>query len=494
MLIQDGAWQPPLAPKGAEIVNDRHRYLLVYGPKYSGKTFAILEKVCIHLYEVNGANVGIFFRRAEVARQGVWPTLTNFTMDRWQRETGCLTYIQKPTISNDTKRRYFSVMNHKGVTNFCTVATAYRQKEIEQILKNTNYSLIYINEADQFDETIFDAAADQLRMTHMGVLPHQHQLILDCNPPPEGDRHWLYNKFFVPPESGQDVWRRDHHVIPCTMMDNPWADPAMIESLIQRYGNNPRLNARYLQGIWVPSSENSLFEDVFNEEEHVVGKALIGRPQSEWHILQPPRNTYEIIRGWDPGDVNHACVILTRRLHEGIHHYDILDAIVEINKPISISRFTKQVMERSNFWEGVLKRRGAAAVVWRDWADPSAFIHKSTSTSGTQALEILAASQKKIKLRPIMRAPGSVDARVGFISSLLGDGRISISILARPVIDSLIGLRQMGKKIGPKKLKHPFDAFSYAVCAEATTDLMEEADASEEKKVTRSGSFSVRMG
>ena len=478
------AWQPPLHPKGAEIVNDRHRYILVTGPKKSTKTIAICHKVAKHLYDVDYSHVGIFVKRHENARIGVWNDLTEFVIQSiWQKQAGALMYHLRPRVT-DTKRRIFTTYNRHGGISRCTLVTVFRESEIEQMLKNTRFSMIYVNEADQFPETIFSASADQLRMEQFGIPYAEHQMVLDCNPPMTGEKHWLYNVFMEPSEKNE-VFYRDFSVIRSTLTDNPWISKTDIEDLVNRYRRFPRLYARYVDGVWVPSSEGSIFENVFREEVHVMGETIPGKPRETWPILIPPRDTNELVCGWDLGDINHSMVIMSKRWHEdGFFCYDILEDITEMSRMLSIRQFvSNHVMARLDFWKNVLKRRGASLVSIKHWSDPSAFLHKSTGSrdSNTHALEVKNASKSTIHLRPVRKGPGSVAARVSMMESLLLDGRISISIIAENVINAMIGLKPKGSGIArAPKLIHAFDAMTYALSGEIGRDLETEERETEE--------------
>jgi len=496
MLIQHDAWQPPLHPKGAEIVNDRHRFLLVTGAKLSTKTISICHKLTKHLYEQRGAHIGIIVKRQEVGRLGVWPDITEFVIPKiWQADAGVVPWIIRPKVLSDTKRRIFSVMNHCADIGRCSLISAYRSSEIEQLLKNTRFSMIYVNEADQFPASIFNACADQLRMEHMGVPYEAHQLILDCNPPNEGEKHWLHKIFFDPAEKDQ-VWYRDYKVITATIEDNPWLNQKDLESLIQRYRNHPRQYARYILSQWVPSSEGSIFENVFEETTHVVGEINPGQPRHLWSVLMPPMGTNEIIRGWDLGDVNHSCVFITKRLYENAYCYDVIDDLTLIDRPTSIREFTRQVMDKSDFWQDVLTKRGADGVRWVDWADPTAFIFRSSGQGSTHSAEVYAASRKQIRLRPVKKGPGSVAARVSLMMRLLLDGRLSLSVLSRACINAMIGLKPSssgGVKRSPEI--HAFDAMSYGIGGEIGGDLRDEANQPDEITTTveNSSVVSVRL-
>ena len=472
-----------------EIVNDDHRYLLVTGPKKSAKTISIVHKAIKHMWEVDNSHVGIVVKRHEAARIGVWPDLTDYALEKvWQQEAGVPLYHLKPKVVTETKRRIFSVYNSAGGISKCTLVTAYRASEIEEILKQTRFSFIYVNEADQFPETIFNAASDQLRMTQLGIPDRQHQLVLDCNPPASGEKHWLYKKF-ISDENKDATWHRDFAVIRCKLSDNPWLTQREIDDLVSRYRSSPRLFARYVEGTWVPTSEGSVFEDVFSEQVHVVGERLANKPSSMWPILLPPRGTNQIYIGWDPGEVNHSAVFFTKRIDGSKYVYDILEDVTFMSKQMSIRSFTKKVMERMEYWTNILKVRDAELVSFKHWSDPSAWGYKASSNS-TIAKEIYNASEQKILLKPVKKGPNSVDARVTMMTNLLLDRRILISVLADNLINALIGL-----KPGPRgliktpTLIHAFDAATYGISGEIGIDLDEESKDEDENKAPMSGQW-----
>ena len=72
----EGAWYPPMNSKQLEIFEDYHRYLLVHGPRKSGKTFGIIHKVLRHAFDVDGAMIAIVTKTIKNAKSaGVWVLL-----------------------------------------------------------------------------------------------------------------------------------------------------------------------------------------------------------------------------------------------------------------------------------------------------------------------------------------------------------------------------------------------------------------------------------
>src|SRR5678815_5218571 len=67
-------WLPPLNAKQVEVFDDFHRYLLVHGPRKSGKTFGIIHKVIRHAFDVRAGMIAIVCKTIKNAKAaGVWP-------------------------------------------------------------------------------------------------------------------------------------------------------------------------------------------------------------------------------------------------------------------------------------------------------------------------------------------------------------------------------------------------------------------------------------
>jgi len=82
----NGNWYPNIFPKQIQIYNDFHRYVLVSGPRKSGKTTGCIHKIARHLWETPYpyARVGMFCKLMKTAKEGgVWDDLTKIVMPEW---------------------------------------------------------------------------------------------------------------------------------------------------------------------------------------------------------------------------------------------------------------------------------------------------------------------------------------------------------------------------------------------------------------------------
>ena len=105
---------PPLNLKQFEIFQDRHRYLLVHGPRKSGKTFGIEHKVIRHAFEVNDAMVAIVCKTIKNAKAaGVWVLMLRM-MQFWL--AGCVGFkiTEGPKQTGDSKMSYVRIRNTHG--------------------------------------------------------------------------------------------------------------------------------------------------------------------------------------------------------------------------------------------------------------------------------------------------------------------------------------------------------------------------------------------
>ena len=497
-MIVNGYWQPDLSPTGADVMNDKHRFLLLHGPRKTAKTCTLSLKLAKHLYEVPNARVAVVVHRNQTGKNGTWDDITSFALGmNFQQKGGVLPYMRAPAFTSDTKTSSFVVRNAYGNPASCTMYGLYNQKDAERIFKTTRFSFVYITEADLFlDGGIFRVISDQLRA--IGVPYEKHQLVLDCNPPVMGSDHWLYSLFFD--HSLKDpVYAAQFREIGMTFDDNPFLPPQEKAELVAAYVNDPKKYNRLVLGKWSRSAVGTLYEGVFDFNRHVIGLPEPGQSPEEVPVLVPSEESTELISGWDLGHgVNHAWVLMSRRsVGPGRNAYDVLDEVVSIGVECSLDELVDRIMRRIKFWEALMKRRGAAVVEHRCWSDSSSFVY-SSGVNGTEARLVQSISGGMIHLRPAPKGPNSVADRVMMVRRMLKDGNLVISSRCKRLIDSLSTMRV--KTFGQTKdevlratdpRKHVFDAMSYAISAENPRMAYLEASPSTEPE--RRFTASIRL-
>jgi hypothetical protein len=467
-------WQPVASELGAQFLNDYTRYILMSGPKKCGKTFYGCHKAAKHLYDEDGASVLLIAKRKHSAKEGVWKHLTRDVIEmELQRKARVLPWVAKPAKSSDTKGLGFSVRNALGTISYCRMFSVYRLKEIEDIMKNTAWSLIYVNEIDQFeDASIFQACVDQLRSTTVPV--ERRQFIADCNPPRDGINHWTYGLWVQPDESVDPEYLKKFKLYRFTHQDNLFITDEEIKEIYNKYKNDPDKLARYYRGDWVTSTEGSLFEDVWDSEIHVVGHADPSIPSSDWEILLPPQGTSEAFTAWDLGQTSHSISFGSKRWTDrGELAFDCLDEVVSIDLEISLPDIVDLVMEKMAFWDDVMMQRGAKVVRWNHWTDPSAR-RWSHLIASNEAAEVLRYSKGKLMLRPVIKP--TIEHRIEVMRKLLANQHMALSVRCPHHIAAFKtireeSLRNLRYKKSHRRHTHPFDSWSYGISAETPTTI-----------------------
>lgn len=466
-------WSPPLSEKGATVFNDReHRYILCSGPKQCGKTFALCHKVADHLYSNNQARVAIVVKRKKSASLGVWTHLTqDVIINQWQQYGRVLGYTRRPGMESTTKALTFSVQNAYGTQSHCYIFPVYNIKDAEEIFKNTSFSLIYINEADQFTADVFRAAADQLRST---TVPHENmQLLLDCNPPEDGVDNWLYYLFIDPPKTADKEYVGKFAVYFFTPDDNPFISDEQKREIKNTYSNDNEKYRRYWLGEWIKSTAGSLYEGVFDPNVHVIGKADPSVREEDWDVLLPNLETHEIFTSWDLGQTSHAVSIFTTRWSKEELVFDVLDEVVSIDLEIALSEVVDIVLGRMDAWEAYLKTVNPNRnVSWVHWADTSSFRFVAIANS-TEAELVDQYSSGRISFRKIKKP--KIDYRVDMMRRLFSQNQVFFSARCQATILAFRLLRREGLQVwtrsgrgkrlnaDQRRHTHPFDALTYGI-------------------------------
>lgn len=464
-FIIDGVWYPTNVEKQIAVFNVAHRYLLLEGARRSGKSVAALHKVYRHLYDCSFAKVAIVSRTKNNGKRGAWADLIGSVYRTWN-EAGLVEFIDgTPAMEGDTKVSYFRIRNRHGTVSECQLHSIDYDDNVEDKFKDTRFSMIYMIEADRFDEIVFATLCQQLRS--LEVPYEQQQFLLDTNPPEEGEDHWLHRRFFNPPaDEDMDDWRVKYKAIHFDLDDNPYLTDAEKKDLYRDYQHDPAKLARYYYGKWVRDASNGLFADVFNFNIHVIGEWNEDLPEDDQELLRPAPKTYAIDVGMDVGDVNTS-------IHFGVPRfadpttlcYDIIDEIAFLGERIPLTEITELIEGRMDYWEEYCKRQlGLQSVLWRFWSDPSSMRYKAAPGS-TEANLINVYSKGRIDMTPVTKGEGSVKVRLDMLRRMLFEERVFISARCVKTVDMLRSLKK-GKSQNhiidrASRYKHAFDSLTY---------------------------------
>lgn len=466
-FMVDGTWYPTDVPKQIEVFNDFHRYLLLEGCRFSGKSVGAQHKVYRHMVDCSWAKVALISRTKNNGKRGAWADLIGEIHETW-KSAGLVEFIDDtPRMEGDTKMSFFRIRNSHGTVSECQLHSIDNDDEVEAKFKDTRFSMFYMIEADRFSEDVFSALSAQLRS--LSVPYAQQQFILDTNPPDDGEDHWLYKRFFRPPTGTEEEvadWHKKYHRIHFELGDNPYLLEDQRKDLFAMYAHDPNKVLRYCHGKWVRDSSNGAFADVFFHNIHVVGEWDESKGEKDQELLRPAPKTYAIDVGMDIGDVNSAVVFGVPRMADALTLcYDIIDEVVVLEEKISIADITEMILGVIDLWEAYCKEQlGVEKILWRFWSDPSSMRHKSsTGTTEAQLFELY--SKGRIQMQPVVKGEGSVRARLEMVRRMLFEERLFLSAKCVRTVEMFRSLRKSRSQVAvvdrQSKWKHAFDALSY---------------------------------
>jgi hypothetical protein len=484
-------WIPPLNLKQLEIFNDYHRYLLVHGPRMSGKTFGIIHKVIRHAFDVNGAMAAIVCKTLKNAKSaGVWFLLCR-ALQHWERFCYGFRIVEGPKTTGDTKLSFVRIRNRHGTISEIQCHSLEHAQEVEAKFKGSCYSMFWLSELDQYcTEHAFDILCDALRLTPF-IPFEEHQIICDCNPPDTGPNNWMHDRWFKFKDSKTDdndpqtIIAKDRlHRILVMINDNPQLDENAKNDLIERYKRRKKWYARFIEGKWEQDLTDGHFHDVWDEEIHVVGK--VDCSEDEREVIVPTPQCTSLLTGWDMGESkNHSFHIIEKVISEiqgtnrRVISFSIIDELVVIRTHISINQFTEAALAKMDYWNAYMKTQHRMEIKWRHWSDSSAFQYRASANS-TDAAMVYEASGGRIALDAAPKYRNSNRDKVKLLWQLLYEKRLHVSAQLDKTRAMFANLRQGGdaEYVKEDDHKHPFDTVAYPILAEAPSDMVRRSDLS----------------
>lgn len=491
-------WLPPLNLKQLEIFNDFHRYLLVHGPRKSGKTFGILHKVIRHANDVKGAMAAIVTKTIKNAKAaGVWVLLTRM-LRIW--EAGCPGFkvVEGPKTMGDTKMSFVRILNRHRTISEIQCHSLEHSAEVEAKFKGPAYSFFWLSEFDQYcDEHAFDIFCDALRMWP-DVSYEEHQIVCDCNPPDTGTNNWIHDKWFKFKDgestdqdladeetAGDETLRQSINRILVMLDDNPQLDPRERKDIESRYRKRKGLYNRFILGKWEQDITDGHFSDVWNEDVHVVGNA--SGYQKDWEVMVPTAQCREMLTGWDIGEMkSHSFHIIEKVTQEDpaakriVVSFHVLDELVVVRQFVSVEEFVLAAVEKMIHWENYHKKTNNIVLQWRHWSDTSAFDKRASSNSSDAAIAY-AVSHGRVALQGAPKYRDSNKDKVNLVWQFLHARRLLVSAQCFKTKTMFAMLRDDPKSRSSRYIKrddhkHPFDSLSYPIMAEAPIDMFKNAE------------------
>lgn len=502
MKDASGLWIPTMFHKQAVAFNSYARVLLLVGPRIGGKTRAALHRIARHLWEVDGARVGMFVRILKNSKDsGSWRLMTKQILEKeWMKAGIGMRYTTDvrgepgPKIDGTSRTPFFRVTNMHGGESEMQLLSLDSDDSAEERLKDGEFSMVFFSELDKFgDRRVLTVGLPMLRMAN---IPYEKQMwIADCNPSEDGDQSWIYQMFFVERTmSYSDFAERQKsldmmpisetdfreiygrmEVIEILPKDNIFADPRQLQELRVACATDPGLWARHIEGKWVWGGGDSSrhFRSLLKQGIHILGNTI--GPEEDWTVILPSEHCFELVTGWDVGEVNHAACAIEKLLgSDGRWHFNVLAELVSVGQPISLSDFTVTFMEKVDR----IQEQAGRTLSLDDhaWSDQSSLDKYSAAADTYPHLEVNYASRSRISLRGVPKPTGSVRLRVNLLKQLLRENRFRVSAQCTETIKMLRDLKK-GKDfyvLPEDPNKHIFDAITYPLLMECREELLDD--------------------
>jgi Phage terminase large subunit len=459
---------PLLLPKSLSVFNDYTRVILLSGGRKAAKTMnAATNKMVRHCWENDGAVLGVIGKTIRNVSEGAWKDLVSFCIPGWVDANVGMQITVTPRMTGDSHMRYCRIKNMHGGESELQLHSLDHEQDVEDKFKSMRFSMIFLSEIDQFsDRRVLDILLDQLRLP--GVAYEHHQFLADCNPPVEGEDHWVYSAL-VNDAPGNKLRVPNSKCYHFNVAENWFLDPAELKDLKEKYAYDRIKYARFIDSMWVKDTTTSYFDGVFFPNIHVIGKRDTPNKE-EWEVLVPDENTMVLITGSDIGDINHCTTFLSSRLNDnGEVVFDIFDELSSIGSPISLLQYGSLMWKKVQKWDVWMKQQSKRQVLWRHWADSSIMRYRAAANS-TDARVVYMASEGNILMRAAVKGAGSVMHRVNLAKRLIYENRLFFSITCTESIAWATYLRpgNSGSEPVAKDLRwrHIFDSATYAIAQE----------------------------
>lgn len=484
MLTSEGYWiceginGSHLTPKQWEIINDTHRYLLVSGPRETGKSLAVMHRLARHLWETPNAILAIFnWSIPGAISGGIWSEFIKTVMTQWTQSGIGMQYTTKnsdkqpgPKIDVRSKGTMFKVTNMHGGESECYLFSLNNMNEVEQRLKSKTFSGIYFPELSNFkSEDVLVKSQPQLRLT--GLPYEYHMWIADTNPDEDGEQSWIFKTWYVERLNPENTERHNFGLIEVNWDDAPFLTDQKRRDYLSMCRNDKALYDRWTKGLWASGGlKERHFANYFSEDVHVQGD-FSSPNKADWQYVMPTDDCTELWTSWDPGDVNNAIVfgetILTP---DGLCACSILDEIVEVGVKMSCEELTLKVMEKMDMFEDYIRSKAGrhARVSWNHWADEAMVNNYRATVGSNEAALIDKISRGRIVLQGCPKGVDSVIYRVQMVKQLLGRNRLMFGRNCVKTIEAIKELRKGKNKSdyvqrSGNPHKHPFDALTYGL-------------------------------
>lgn len=491
MSDETGPWKPPISEKQATILADDHKYLLVSGPRESTKTVGCSADVVNRAFYTPRASVAIVaISQTNATDRGIWDRISTEerdfsgkavgTVQQWVDGGFGLKWVQKPRMTPHTHKPYLKITDYWGGTSTIQVYSLQNEKDVEEIFKNLEFTMIFITELSNFKRRFtFDTLSKCLRGAGR---PESHfRFLADTNPSDEGQDSWIHKLWYqdrvAPWNEDQKHFYNQFGLIEFTVDDNCYYSREKKLEMKAQWSYDQNLYARMYEGKWIRNSSSGFFQDVFRPN-HIKGDLpTASDPNPEEMTTQ--EGCTELMTSCDLGSgVNSAAHIIEPYWSGGKMCFKILDELISVGEKVSTEEFTEVWLEKKRFWE----KEAGGRVFWSHWGDSD--IHKYEAAADTTRHKIVySISKGEIYIQGVKKGQNSVMGRFNMLRQLFYENRLFISARCIQTIEALRNIKReartefkpLNKEINPASpWKHAIDSFSYGIRMKLANELDNE--------------------
>lgn len=222
-------------PKQAVFLNDKHKFVAFGGARGGGKSWAVRVKAVLLCLQYAGIIVMIIRR--------TYPELRANHIEPLRRMLG-----KSFARYNDSKKEYAFPNGSTILFRYCA-----SEKDMDNY-QGTEADVIFIDEATQFDEKVFQMFTACLR----GVNNFPKRVYLTCNPGGRG--HAWVKRLFIDRRFKEQESPEDYSFIQALVQDNTALMESQPDYVKQLEALPPKLKEAWLYGRW------DIFEGQFFEE------------------------------------------------------------------------------------------------------------------------------------------------------------------------------------------------------------------------------------
>lgn len=354
-------------------------------------------------------------------------------------------------------------------------------------MKGMEFSIFFFDELTETDdERYFTETIQQL-----GRLPdiQPQQFLGACNPPDDGEDHWVYKRFFTgfdKPGEKYPKKRKDYKAVHFPMTENTFMSKEQKEEYLanvyEACRNDPTAEDRLIRGKWVKKpTGKGLFAEFFRRDNHVRGNV------EKKQFIIPGKTVIDV--GYDIGTANTGITFMEKHNTTKGELWSVFDEIQLIEKYVPIPLVAPMLLARMNYWCGRTDR----PLYFNHIGDQASFnqmrpdgsydarkleeeVEREMRENGKRYpfLKHLVvtdedgnASYKIMRMVACEKPAGSVPARVRMMISRLQADLIVISARCSKIIEMFENLEQHPEKPyvprDSSRHRHPLDSTSYVI-------------------------------